>query len=282
LPQWTFSELIEHATAAEPRAKLDSIIVRRTVEGQTKEWTVNMSENGRVKDLPARIGDGDRIVIPLCTANDPEALTRRRGAIYQISQRTPFGERIFTRNDEDSRARTLCEFLMQTYLTSEMVIPQPDLSNITVHRLKGEDGDEEEIAVDLVKAIAATTKNTALEVASAADVPLQWGDVIEIRPGAGDPEKWTSLSTQTILFLTKALTRSVSRSVNGEERLTFELKPTFAQFRNEATLRGGVQDRDFEPFVLSQSLLDVPENEIVRVTLRSGDTVHHFTSDQVR
>jgi hypothetical protein len=68
LPNWNFSELISHITESEPHARLGEIKVRRTVDGQVNEWQVDLRPDRpgtSVKALPARLANGDMVMIPL-------------------------------------------------------------------------------------------------------------------------------------------------------------------------------------------------------------------------
>ena len=284
LPKWTFSELIARAVAAEPRAQLEAVKVQRTVDGKLQEWSVDMRADNGVRDLPARIGDGDRIVIPLRPATDPEALARRRTGIFQAAPGRVLGQRVFAWKEQDPGPRTLGEFLMQSYLAGEMVVPLPDLSKIAIHRLKGDVAEEETVTVDLAKAISEVRSSTLPASARASDVPLQWGDVVELRPAAGDATNWTGFSTEEVLFLTKALTRTASMAVHGASAQSISEvmhAPEFARFSRAGTVREnplGPAPFDLVSFVEPKAALST----VIRVKLRSGDSVREFTRDQLQ
>jgi hypothetical protein len=107
---------------------------------------------------------------------------------------------------------------MQSYLTSPMVVPEPDLARIVIHRSKGDAGEEEQIAVDLRRAISSLTAQTTAEQARQLDVPLQWGDVVEI-PQLTEARltAWTGFDPATVRFLSRALSRTVTVWLNGEK-----------------------------------------------------------------
>ena len=230
LPLWRFSELIEHAIAAEPRAQLDAVKVQRTVDGKVQEWIVDMRADDGVKELPARIGDGDTIIIPLRPVSAPEVLSKRRTGIFQTAPGRILGQQVFQRRTEDGATRTLAEFLMQSYLEGEMIVPLPDFSKISIYRLKGESGEEEKLSIDFTKAIAAATDKIPAKDARALDVPLQWGDIIEIQQALGSTEQWRGFTPQTVLYLKKALTRVVDVWINGAKKGELSLEPEIPNF----------------------------------------------------
>ncbi len=212
LPSWTFSELIGRVAAIEPRVQLAAIKIQRTTDGKEHEWTVDLRSDasGAVKELPARLADGDRVVIPLRAANDPEALNQRRSGIFRAAPGRVFGERVFERKHDDPVPRTLCELIAESYAGSPMIVPHPDFSRITIHRLNGDSGEEEAIAVDLSEAVRKVEVQTPEADVRAHDIILQWGDMVEIAQINGvDPGAWTGFDLQTQLFFKKALTRSV-------------------------------------------------------------------------
>jgi ankyrin repeat protein len=279
LPRWTFSELLTRAVAAEPRAQIEAVKVQRTVEGQTQEWTVDMRGEGGVKDIPARLGDGDRIIMPLRAANNADAIARRRLGIFQTAPGRLLGQRVFEWKQKDNTARTLGEFLMQSYLAGEMIVPAPDLSKIALHRLKGDSGEEETLRIDFTKATAAVSNATTYEQARALDVPLRWGDVVEIASGPGNAESWTGLSAQTLLFFDKALSRVAHVSVNGADGTTVVLSPGRPQFSF-----GQREKTESATFSLVRVLEKAKVNlkEIVRVKVRTGHDVFDLSPEEIR
>jgi hypothetical protein len=191
--------------AGEPRADLSAVKVQRTVEGKLQEWTVDLrSENGAVKEVPARMSDGDRIIIPLRPPDDAEALAKRRKGIFQAAPGRVFGAQIFTWREKDHAPRTLGEFLVESYRASEMVIPDPDLSRIIIHRLKTDTGEEEHLPADFAKAIS-TGPDLEPEEARKLDVPLEWGDIVEISSREVPVADWAGLGSRAADFFNRAL-----------------------------------------------------------------------------
>ena len=281
--KWSFSELITRTVAAEARAELDAVKMRRTVDEKPQEWTVDVRGEGGVKDLPARLADGDQIIIPLRPPDDADALARRRAGIFQAAAGRVLGQRIFESKAQENTPPTLCEFLMQSYLFGEMIVPLPDLSKITIHRLKGEAGEEETLSIDLRKAIASVSNQTTPEESRALDVPLHWGDVVEVAPLPGDAKQWAGFSAPTVFFLQRVLTREVSWN-SAANAGKVSLKPVFAAFRTTDALERGGVNSPHSPFSV-QALLSaasIAPEEIVRLAIRSGDGVREFTSEQIR
>lgn len=197
---------------------------------------------------------------------------------------TTLGQRVFQRKGEDGATRTLGEFLMQSYLTGEMVVPLPEFAKISIYRLKGESGEEEKLTIDFTKAIAAATEKSPAKEARALDVPLQWGDIIEIQQALGSTEQWRGFTPQTLLYLKKALTRFfVDVWINGAKKGELSLEPeipTFVQAGSERRVPTG----RFSPFTVSEIArrANVQLEELVKVTLRSGENVREFTPEQLR
>ena len=283
LPLWRFSEFVERVIAAEPRAQIGAVKVQRTVDGKVREWVVDMRAGDGVKELPARIGDGDTIIIPLRSASAPEALSKRRTGIFQTAPGRVLGQQVFQRKSEDGATRTLGEFLMQSYLTGEMIVPLPDFAKIVIYRLKGESGEEEKLTIDFTKAIAAATDKSPAKDARALDVPLQWGDIIEIQQALGSTEQWRGFTPQTVLYLKKALTRVVDVWINGAKKGELSLEPEIPNFLQAGSERQVPAGR-FSPFAVSEIArrANVQLEELVKVTIRSGENVREFTPEQLR
>lgn len=236
VPNWGFSELIRRLAAAEPRADLSAIKVRRLVGGVQKEWNVDLRSSepaAAIRELPARFADGDTLVIPLLKASDAAALAKRRAGIFRAAPGRIFGDRIFNLTERDDAPRTLGEFVTCAYISSSMVIPNPDLSHIKIHRLKGDDGSEETIEVDFNAKANQVDARSEEEAARKLDVPLQPGDIVEI-PVLADvrPEQWRSLPGQMQLFLRKACTRAVKATQGNAPEQSYDLAPFFLEFRN--------------------------------------------------
>jgi len=295
LPGWKLSELVAHVVAAEPRAQLQAIKLRRIVDQKPMEWTVDLQGSGGVKELPARIGDGDTIIIPLRPANSAEALAARRTSIFQTAPGRILGQQIFQRKNQGGSHRTLGEFLMQSYLAAEMIVPLPDLSKIVIYRLKAESGEEEKLNIDFTKATAVASNAIPTVQARALDFPLEWGDIVEIQPGPGSAEQWTGFTSQTVLYLQKALKRSVQVRINGveirsgdvpendPEKASLYLSPDNPTFLPGGSARPS-NEHELSPFSVQKiaRCFDVELKELVRVTIRSGEDVRVLTADQLR
>ena len=105
---------------------------------------------------------------------------------------------------------------MQAYL-SPMVIPNPNLSKITIHRLKGDNGEEESLPVDLIKSILENADQHNDDALRRSDVRLQWGDRVEIPAVEGvDVAQWKELSPTTQAYLNRSLIRQIAVTLNGE------------------------------------------------------------------
>ena len=83
LPARSLPEIVALAIGAEPRAKPDAIKVQRMADGKTQEWTVDLSAK---KQPPARLADGDLVIVPLRPREDAEALAARRSGIFQLAE----------------------------------------------------------------------------------------------------------------------------------------------------------------------------------------------------
>jgi len=98
-------------------------------------------------------------------------------------------------------------------------LPFPDLARITVRRPKSEDGGWTEIPVDLTRLSRGETADCS------GDVPLAWGDVVEIpelEHLAAD--RWNGFNRATLSMLKQCLSRTVRVTVNGGSN-TVQLAP---------------------------------------------------------
>jgi ankyrin repeat protein len=271
LPEWGFSELVAHLVEGEPRAQLGAVKLQRDVEGKPKEWTVDLRPEKpdiTVKSIPARLADGDRIIVPLLPENDPGALSIRKTGIYRIAPGRLFGECVFRFSEKDNAPRTLGDLIAETYYTSpsRMIIPDPDLAHVQIHRLKQESADEEHLEINLIPAIQQVSLEMPEADARKLDVPLLPGDIGEIAPRKDSkPQEWSGLNSAVQLFLTKALMRNVTLQVFPQAPKKVTIVPTF-----QRPLGGS-----FRAMRLTK-----PENSTVKVRLRSGENVREFTAEE--
>src|SRR5205823_6212849 len=96
--------------------------------------------------------------------------------------------------------------------------PFPDFAHVTIQRLKPQGGSEE-IRVNLDEILRSGDCSR--------DVPLQWGDVVEV-PELDHRinEQWQGLSDQARRALKKCLERKVTMVVKGQTN-TVTLRPVF-------------------------------------------------------
>lgn len=170
--------------------------------------------------IPGRPGSNSRPA----TATELVDILRRAGADeffhlrHTLSVRRPTGisEIVFTRQNSEVNRFTLLEVIAKLYGVSETAPPSgpaldrwdyPDLTRITLLR-RTQDGVTE-IPVDLA-AILDSGDPTR-------DVPLEWGDTIEI-PEADHPLNtlWNGFSVRQLETFARRLSRSVTITVKGE------------------------------------------------------------------
>ncbi len=247
LPHWTLSELVAAAVELEPDAQLDAITLVRAVRGDASQYKIDLrlghgdeaeyfpddSGFSKVKQLRARLADGDTIVIPIPSVPGSKSLAARRKAIFRAAPGRLFGDLVFQQSEGDPAGRTLAEVVSRAY-HSEMVVPNPDFAHIVIHRLKEDSNEEDSVLVDLAAIIRSRDwSESILDDARAADVALQWGDVVEIPQFADVANyKWTGLSDTTKMFLIKALQRNVTFKVDKSNPKDFQMGPAFLDFQS--------------------------------------------------
>jgi hypothetical protein len=98
------------------------------------------------------------------------------------------------------------------FFKSHQPVPFPDLVHLRIHRPAPDLKSARELTVDLGAVL------TAGDVSD--DLPLQWGDVVEI-PEADHPlnEAWAGFSDPELTNLLKCLTRQVTIIVQGQTNL---------------------------------------------------------------
>jgi ankyrin repeat protein len=232
IKEWSVAALVAKVTASEPHAQLGAVKIQRIVNGELKEWLVDLRpETQNINAFGARLANGDRVIIPLVKFDDPDALSARRSGVFRTAPGGVFGERVFHLHEKDDAPRTLGELIVESYRNSLLIVPTPDFSNIRIRRLKPDASGEETLAINLNKAIDSVSAKTSSKEAAALDTPLQWGDIVEI-PTIKDakPGEWRGLDPQAKLFLTKALTREIQQRTNDAPIQAIQMAPSYAGF----------------------------------------------------
>ena len=314
LPAWTLAELVARLTDAEPRARLDAVRVARTTDGTARVWTVDLrgghpeagdagpgQQTARGNLTSARLADGDRVIIPLLPAEDPAARAARRKTISFAAPGWLFVETVFTRFEDDADPSTLGELLMQAY-TQPLLIPNPDLSKIVIHRLSEDGAGEEHLSVDFTAIIDSTLPDAAAEEIRRHDPPLRWGDVVEV-PSVAEvpPARWTGFDAPVRAFLDRALSRNVAGTLNGVPLQKFHtgenglqvsslLKPKFYSCAVVHPLPGAAPafpgenlswrqvPGDVDAFTAAALLrrLEVDPNNLVRFVIHQGSRTREY------
>lgn len=287
IPNWNLTELVGRVTAAEPRADLGAIKIRRLVDGVQKEWNVDLRPTvpgAAIRELPAWLADGDTLIVPLLKMSDAAALAKRRAGIFRSAPGHIFGDLIFGLTERDDAPRTLGEFITCAYISSPMVIPNPDFTRIKIHRLIGDDGSEETIDVDFIAKANQVDARSEVEDARKLDVPLQPGDIIEI-PVLADsrPEEWKGLPGQMQLFLRKSCSRVVKAAQGDAPEESYDLTPFFLEFRDvqsEGESRwdiGGSRTQPFRAMSVVKSL-----KNLLKVRVHSRGKVTEYTPEAIQ
>ena len=302
LPSWTLSELVAHLREGEPRLLLDAARLERTVGGQTQGWTLDLraanpaenetDEEGHptgIRKVDVWLADGDRLSIPMIPADDPRVLEAVKNRYQTICLAAPgglFAQKMFTRPPDNSATHTLGELLMQAYL-SPMVIPNPNLSKIVIHRLTGNGAEEADLAVDLTQTILAAPPASGQAGPRQTDLPLQWGDRVEIPAIEGvELAKWKELSPVTQSYLKRCLDRGVKLTFNGQTMpgggdhswLAPEFEPYFIEdkmFPVRFTQRVRSDTGVFTALTLLRQL-HVNLDTMVRFTLQAGGKTYDY------
>jgi len=281
-PEWRFSELVARATGAEPRAQLGTVKVQRTIDGKLKEWTVDLrpDQPGQsIKELLARLADGDRVIIPLLPADDVEALKARRTGIFRATTNRVFGDQTFRLGDMDDAPRTLGDLILEGERRSDMLIPEPDLANIRIHRLKADGAAEETLQINLQATIDTITTETPYAEVRKLDVPLRWGDIVEIPAKENaDFQKWRGMGPQAKMFFTKALTREVTLRTTGQDDGTQKFTPSFREIRLATSFLWQVSSPDSHARAMSKGL--GIDNNTLRIRLVSGEHAREFSPEE--
>jgi hypothetical protein len=165
----------------------------------------------------------------------------------------------------------------------------PDFTRIVIHRPSGGGTNWNGLKINLARALDSGN--------CAGDVPLQFGDVVEI-PEADHVinEPWTGLSTNELFTLKNCLTRHLQITVNGQTTnitvapQVWELVPGSREYPLSSlrtNMPSAVGLLEFEPFmlwpVLEHSKLLLASSDLSRVTVkrRDGTTgkMHEWTVD---
>jgi ankyrin repeat protein len=281
LPQWTLSDLVTHLADANPRLRLDQVKLQRTIEGKQQEWVLDLRQEPvgedqvRVKSVPANLADGDKLIFLTTPPDDREAIVRRKSGIFRVARGGLFGEKTYSPSPMDE-PHTLCQLIADSDLRGRMLIPNPDFSRVVIHRLKEGSGAEEDVAVNLMDLHA--------------DVPLQWGDIVEIPSNLLKEESvWTGIDTSVQELLRNVLTRSVELVLSDKEQK--RIRET-AQFRplewkvNSWVLNGHAGDAstDIRDHFSIKRLLEISHvdlEKIRRVHVLSGDKVRQISIEDL-
>jgi ankyrin repeat protein len=120
----------------------------------------------------------------------------------------------FLQGTNDFNQHTLVEALLPAYANDDPMATAssfafPDLAKVRVGRRDPKTRKVEEINIDLAAILSSGDP--------AGDIPLQWGDVIEIpETDHRAQERWTGLTTAELAGIGKILTRTVQLVVKGE------------------------------------------------------------------
>jgi ankyrin repeat protein len=289
VPEWRLSELVTRVVDSESHADLGAVKVQRKVDGEMKEWVVDLrsdSPTQRVKDLAARLADGDRVVVPLKGVDDAASINDRKSGIFRVAPGRIFGECVFRLHEKDNAPRSLGELIEGSYGGSNLIVPEPDFSNVRVYRLKPDNSGEDTITVNLAKSIDSVSTKTSRQEAIDLDFPLQWGDIVEIPTKKdADISQWRGLTPQTKFYLTKALSRQVLYRTNNGNTEPVIFAPSYREFQYTPTLNDSgfwftskVPTSDFRPmrFATKHS-----KNQ-VKIRLVSGPTTREFTPEEFK
>jgi len=157
----------------------------------------------------------------------------------------------------------------------------PDFTRIIIHRPSATGTNWQDLKINLVRSFDSGD--------CAGDVPLQFGDVVEI-PEADHVinEPWPGLSTNELFTLKNCLTRHLKITVNGQTTNMIvapqveEIMPgsfDYVRYRRMISPSGSVQPMisllEFEPFmlwpVLDNSKLLLASSDLSRVTVKRRD-----------
>jgi hypothetical protein len=293
IPEFRLSQLVEWITGGEPRAQLEGVKVQRMVNGKQMEWTVDLRSDDpmKVKSMPARLANGDRVIIPLRSAGEPESLKNRRSGIFRTIADGVFGECVFRFHEKDNAPRTLGELIAESYRNSPMIAPDPDLSNIRIRRLKREDNSEAVLKIDFARIAGSVSAKTPEDEARRLDVPLEWGDIVEIGTlpkTATQANQWNGLSAQLKLFLTKSLTRNVTFLTIGGKGELFRFGPLFQEFEAFQSPLNYIWAKRLPEFPTKSDFRAWPTlspfsgPNLLRVRLESRGTIREFTPEELR
>jgi hypothetical protein len=164
---------------------------------------------------------------------------------------------------------------------SHVVIPQPDLAHVRIHRIKGD--AEETLEIDLASRIAGVSAQTSEEDARKLDVPLVAGDIVEFGTSPeAKTENWNGLPGEMRLFLRKALSRVVSVHAGTDAVKNEILAPVFAGYRRSPTAYGPIWETSIgakSPF-RAWSVVRTSAN-LLKVRVKSRGNVREFTPETI-
>jgi len=305
---WILQEILSYVAERRPGVQWENVAVQRKVGNDLKEWKINIhpwafsyvQKFGEPmakmpNELLAQLQDGDHLVIHTRPANDPVALEERKSGIFRLTESGLFSELAFRKTKENPLPATLCEVITQAYDGRRILVPNPDLQHIVIHRQRVETGEEEKIPVDLLQTIRKSRESEPTrEEAAKWDVPLEWGDMVEISSLPGDASQWQGFDSQTLLFLNRTLSRSADfvkskadLAVNGSHPC--DMHPIVNQF-GRATLESGFyiwriasrsNSTGFSILAWLETL-GVPTDKVLSVTVKNGEAERRIGIDELR
>jgi ankyrin repeat protein len=192
------------------------------------------SGSGRNLSAEARRAEFQESASLLRSSGADEFLRRRFEIIASraaVAQYSPQRQQVFSRATNVLNNYSLFELLASVYLDGGEKFKFPDFSNIRIRRLEGQ--KEVLVNVDVEEWLNSTN--------CAKDIPLQWGDDVEIPMKAHLLDaNWDTLPMQQVGTLRRCLQRTVRVAVAGtnvtvqlspwvrDQRYRFSTPPTFS------------------------------------------------------
>ena len=204
------------------------------------------------------------------------------------------GERIYAPAPFDE-PHSLCQLIADSDLKSAMLIPNPEFSRIVIHRLKDDSGGEEDIAVNLVDLLTRMEKLTERppqeEIRAKADVPLQWGDIVEIPSNRLKEENvWTGINGTLGLSMESVLWRGAELVLADTERFSDRESVRFRPFEWktnawELNTHAGEASTDLDDHLSLKRLLEryqVDLEKVQRLDIHSPNGVRQISIDDLK
>ena len=270
--------LAHYVQSGDPSVDFAAVKVVRTVDGAQREWTVDVRPAPGSNVRPRlRIADGDRVVFPL--KHTPESIAKRRGKIWSAAPGRVFSEYQIAKAEKDQRPPQLGDLLWKG-ATGKFVNVGVDFSKLTIHRLKGDAGEEEHIVVNL-DAPFARWKSGEADAAQKANVELQWGDVVEFAtlPGAKPEELRDYAEGERGEFIRDMRKRTVIVEGPFSEMILTAGDLGKPGYREDSGWdpQGGPD----EAFLLRTLVKRTIDGKRCRVVLKSGDRTRTISPDEV-